>query len=99
MIDVWTVVAGSCSIAVGLLIIVGALLNRFGVRTFISPPRLDQQPGLLPLGAGMVLLGVGSVMRVSIFWETVVALPAMTLLVIAIVLAVKSGPQRAGNGK
>jgi hypothetical protein len=92
MIDVWMASVGPFVLAVGVLITVGALLNRFGVRTFISPSRNDQRPELLALGPGYVLSGIG------VIWATAFLVPAMALFVLGLVLMCKSVPDRSKNG-
>jgi hypothetical protein len=92
MIDVRMASVGPCVLAVGVLITVGALLSRFGVRTFISPSHMDQRPELLALGPAFVLAGIGAV-RAPAF-----LVPAMALFVLALVLMSKSVPDRSKNG-
>jgi hypothetical protein len=98
VIDVWMPSVGPTVLAVGVLIIVGALLSRFGVRTLISPSRNDQRPELLAGGAASVLLGIGFVTDARGAFGAALVLPAMALSVIALVLASRSGPNRSKNG-
>jgi hypothetical protein len=101
MTDVLLVAAGPFGIAVGVLVTVGALLSRFGVRTVISPPRNDQHhPQLLALGAALVLgsVSITAGTRIDDFWGEALDLSAMALCVVALVLLVKSSGNRAKNG-
>jgi hypothetical protein len=99
MIDVWMATVGPFVLAGGVLITVGALLSRFGVRTFISPSRMDHRPEYLALGAANVLSGIGVLTDArGAFWPSAFYLPAMALFVTALALQFRSGQTRSKNG-
>jgi hypothetical protein len=99
MADALLVTAGPLGIAVGLLLTVGALLSRFGLRTVISPSRIDQRPEYLALGLGLVLQGISLTTgtRIDDFWGEALDLSAMALFVIALVLILKGVANRSKN--
>jgi hypothetical protein len=102
MIEVLNLAGGAFVIAVGVLAIVGALLSRFGVRTFISPSRIDQRPELLAIGAALVLAGIGLVGNGGaggLWGGAALDLSVMTLCVVGFVLQARSWRNRSKIGK